>query len=429
MTDPTPAMTDPTPAMTDPTPAIPPKVELKRSLNLPLLTLYGLGVTIGAGIYVLIGKVAGQAGMGAPLSFLGAAILVAFSALSFAELAVRMPMSAGEALYVREGLGSPKLGLLAGLLVVAVGIVSSAVIVQGAVGYIRELAPLPYAIGVPLVTALLTAIAIWGITESVTLAGIVTVVEIGGLLLVAVSGAVAPPQPEYAVAAYLPSLEPELWLGVAAGITLAFFAFVGFEDMVNVAEEVKDVERTLPRAIALTLILTTLLYVTVAAVSLKAMAPAELAASDAPLAEVWRRGFGGDATLLSLIAVFATLNGVLIQTIMASRVLYGLGRQGTLPAFLGRLNGRTHTPVVATAIVGTVVALLGVSFSLERLAELTSAGVLAVFTLVNLSLFRLKRTRPRPERGFQVPLAVPAIGTAISFVAFASLAWRLLAAL
>ena len=419
--------------MTDTQPSIPQppglEAELKRSLNLPLLTLYGLGVTIGAGIYVLIGKVAGQAGMGAPLSFLGAGILVAFSALSFSELGVRMPKSAGEALYVREGLGSAALSLAVGLMVVGVGVVSSAVIVQGAVGYLRELLPIPAGFGVPLVTALLTLIAIWGITQSVALAGVVTLLEIAGLLLIAVSGFAAEPRPGYAAADFLPTLDIELWLGVMTGVTLAFFAFIGFEDMVNVTEEVKDVEHTLPRAIALTLIVTTVLYVLVAAVALKALSPAELSASEAPLAAVWRRGFGGDAAILSLIAVFATLNGVLIQTIMASRVLYGLGRQGSLPAIFGRISPRTRTPVFATLAVGALVALLGVSFSLERLAEITSAGVLAVFTLVNLALVRLKRTRPRPESGFQVPLAVPVIGAAISLVAFASLAWRLLGAL
>lgn len=413
--------------MTEPSP--PPSTELKRSLNLPLLTLYGLGVTIGAGIYVLVGKVAGHAGLGAPLSFLGAGVLVAFSALSFAELSVRMPKSAGEALYVREGFASPRLGLIVGLLVVASGVISSAVIVQGAVGYLRELLPLPAELGIPLVTLLLTAIAAWGITQSVALAGLVTVLEIGGLLLVVAAGIVAEPRAGFEAVALLPPPELETWFGIGAGLTLAFFAFIGFEDMVNVAEEVKDVERTLPRAIALTLILSTFLYVAVAVVSLKALSPAELGVSEAPLAEVWRRGFGGNAGFLSVIAVFATLNGVLIQTIMASRVLYGLARQGALPGIFGQVHPRTQTPLIATATVGAVVLLLALSFSLERLAEVTSAVVLTVFTLVNLALVRLKLNGPGPASGFRVPLAVPVTGAAISAVALASLVWRLASSL
>lgn len=414
--------------MTASPPATPPQPELKRSLNLALLTLYGLGVTIGAGIYVLVGKVAGHAGMGTPLSFLGAAILVGFSALSYAELAVRMPLSAGAAVYVREGFGSSQFGLLVGLLVVAAGVISSGVIVQGSVGYLNELLPIPAGLGIPLVTILLAAIAAWGITQSVTLAGVITLIEIGGLLLVVLSGAAAEPRAGFAFGDLLPPLEIEAWFGVGAGLTLAFFAFIGFEDMVNVAEETKKVERTMPRAIALTLFLSTLLYIAVAVVSLRAMTPTELTATEAPLAEVWRRGFGGEGSILSLIAVFATLNGVLIQMIMASRVLYGLGRQGALPAFLGRIHPGTRTPVIATAIVGAVVLALALSFSLERLAELTSAVVLTVFTLVNLALLRLKRTRPRPEEGFQVPLAVPLIGAVISAAALISLLWRLLGA-
>ncbi|MEX0922599.1 MAG: APC family permease [Rhodovibrionaceae bacterium] len=411
--------------MTEPAPANPPQTELKRSLNLALLTLYGLGVTVGAGIYVLVGKVAGHAGMGAPLSFLGAAVLVAFSALSFAELAVRMPKSAGEALYVREAFGAPRLGLIVGLMVVAAGVISSAVIVQGAVGYLQQLFPLNANLGILLVTSILATVAVWGITQSVTLAGIVTVVEISGLLLVLAAGLLADPRPDFAAADFAPTLRPEAWFGVLAGITLAFFAFIGFEDMVNVAEEVKAVERTLPRAILLTLVVSSLLYIAIAAVALKVLTPAELSASSAPLAEIWQRGFAGDPGLLSVIAVFATLNGVLIQMIMASRVLYGLGRQGSLPAFLGNLHPRTRTPAIATALVGAFVLLLAFSLSLERLAEITSAVVLAVFTLVNLALVRLKLRRPAPLSGLRVPLAVPAIGAAISFAALASLVWRL----
>ncbi len=419
--------------MTKPSLAAPPSktqpVELRRALNLPLLTLYGLGVTIGAGIYVLVGKVAGYAGMGAPLSFLGAAILVAFSALSFAELAVRMPKSAGEALYVREGFGSPRLGLIVGLMVVASGVISSSVIVQGAVGYLQQLLPLPTTLGIILVIAILVVVAVWGITQSVTLAGIVTVLEISGLLLVIGAGLLAEPRPDFAVSDFAPQLHAEAWFGVLAGITLAFFAFIGFEDMVNVAEEVKQVEYTLPRAILLTLIVSSLLYIVVAAIALKVLSPAELTASSAPLAEIWQRGFSSAPGVLSVIAVFATLNGALIQMIMSSRVLYGLGCQGALPAIVSRLHPRTQTPVIATALVGAVILALALSFSLERLAELTSAVVLAVFTLVNMALVRLKLTRPAPSSGLRVPLAVPIIGAAISFAALLSLLWRLIPAL
>lgn len=157
---------------------------LVRSLNLPLAVLFGLGVTIGAGIYVLIGATAGRAGMHAPLAFLLAGLVMAPTAASFAELASRMPVSAGEAAFVRAGFGSERLALLVGLMVIAVGIISAAAIAKGSAGYIREFVDLPTGITITAVVLLMGAIAAWGILQSVAIAGLMTVIEVGGLLLI-----------------------------------------------------------------------------------------------------------------------------------------------------------------------------------------------------------------------------------------------------
>lgn len=376
---------------------------LKRGLNLTLLTLYGLGTTIGAGIYVLIGKVAGSAGLYAPLSFLLASVLVAFSAFSFAELASRMPRSAGEAVYIREGFDSQRLALVIGLLVILAGLVSSAAISRGFVGYFQVLVDLPDWLCIVLIVGALAAVAAWGITESASLAAFITVVEAAGLLYVIWSGrgsfATLPDQ--------LPNLPPALdgatWVGVLAGVVVAFYAFIGFEDMVNVAEEVKDVRRTMPRAILITLGATALLYVLVGLVAVLSVPVSDLAASRAPLALLVERATGTSGTWISVIAVIAVLNGAFIQIIMASRVLYGLGKQGWLPAFFAAVHPRRHTPVNATFVVSAIVLAFALALPLETLARTTSLVTLGIFAIVGLALWRIKGRGPAPEGAVTYP--------------------------
>lgn len=388
---------------------------LRRRLNLPLLTFYGLGTTIGAGIFVLVGRVAGHAGMAAPVSFLAASLLAAFTAFSFAELVARYPRSAGEAIYVREGFGSHRLALIVGLMVALAGVVSSATIVNGSVGYLQEFAAIPPTLGVVVMLALLTALALWGIGESVTAASLVTVLEIGGLMLVVWAAKDSFADLPARRMELIPAADSAAWIGVTAGAMLAFYAFLGFEDLVNVAEEAKDVTRTMPMAILLTLGVTTLLYALVATVSVLTVPPDELAQSSAPLALVYERSTGGPSGIVSGIAVFAVLNGALIQMIMASRVIYGLADQHELPAGLAWVHPRTRTPMAATGVVAGAILILALGFPLEHLAEATSVIVLVVFAMVNLALVAIKRRgTPAPAGVRTYPVWIPAIGFAAS---------------
>jgi amino acid transporter len=359
---------------------MPHNITLKRSLSLPLLTLYGLGTTIGAGIFALIGKVAGRAELFAPVSFLLASLLAAFTAFSFAELSSRFPRSAGEAVYVREGLRSRHLAVTVGLLVGLAGAVSAAAIVNGAVGYLHEFLDLARPAMIVLLVMGLGIVAAWGITESVTTVSLITLVEIGGLGLVVWAGSGALADLPARAAELAPPLELAAWSGILGGAFLAFYAFLGFEDMVNVAEEVKRVSRTLPAAIILTLVITTLLYILLALTAVLALPPAELAASEAPLALIFERGTGASPAVISLISIFAILNGGLIQVIMASRMLYGLASQGLLPTALSAVHPLTRTPLVATVLVTGVVLALALWFPIEPLAEATSIITLTVFT-------------------------------------------------
>lgn len=383
---------------------------LKRSLSLPLLTLYGVGTTVGAGIYALTGTVAGVAGYHAPLAFVAAALLAGLTALSFAELATRLPLSAGEALYVRVGFGSAWLSLAVGLLVVLAGTVSSAAIVNAFVGYFREFADVPRIGAILVVVVLLGAVATWGILESVVLIGLVTVIEVGGVLAIIVAGAGSLADLPARLPDFAPPLELAAWHGIFVGGLLAFYAFIGFEDMVNVVEEVKDAERTMPRAIIWTLAITTLLYAALAVVAVLSVPPAELGASEAPLALVFERTTGLSGLTISAISIIAILNGALVQIVMASRVLYGLSAQGMLPKALGTIHVRTRTPVRATLLVTVMVALFALAGHLAGLAQATSIITLTIFSLVNLALCLIKRREPAAPRAFILPGWVPALG-------------------
>ncbi len=402
--------------MTEPEP-------LRRRLSLPLMVLYGLGTTIGAGIYALVGKVAGAAGIYAPLAFLIASLLAGVSALAFAELSARFPSSAGEARYVREGLNSAALSLGVGLMVVLAGTVSAAAVANGFAGYLQAFVETPRPLAVALLVVVLGLVAAWGIGESVTTVGVMTLVEAGGLILVIWAGSEALTERPLALAELVPPLDAALWGGVLAGSLLAFYAFIGFEDMVNVAEEVKDVTRTLPTAIIVTLVTTLLLYVAVALVAVRALPIEDLAASEAPLALLYERGTQTSPAAIGSIALIATVNGALIQIIMASRVLYGLASQGLLPAALARVNPRTRTPLIATALVCVLMLALGVALPITPLAQASSAITLSVFALVNLALWCVKRRDPRPAGLLVFPSWVPVAGFFVSagFVAAALL--------
>lgn len=390
------------------------QTELKRALSLPLVTFYGLGTILGAGIYVLVGKVAGTAGMYAPVAFLLAAAVAAFTAFTYAELAARHPLSAAEAVYVHEGFGRRELSMLVGLLICFSGLVSSATIANGFVGYLDVFIELPATLVVVLAVLALGLLSAWGILQSVTAAAVATVIEIGGLLLIIfVSresfGSLPERLPEL-----IPPMESGTWWAIALGAFLAFYAFIGFEDMANVAEEVENPQRNLPRAILLALIGSTVLYLLVVIAAVLALPIETLAHTQAPLALIYENATGSQPTVIALISLFAVMNGALIQMIMSSRMLYGMARAGWLPRALGEVSERTQTPLRATALVTAGVLIFALWLPLETLAKLTSFAILVVFVLVNLSLIRIKRHQQAPTGVRVYPVWVPWGGTLLA---------------
>ena len=385
---------------------------LVRRLTLAHAVLYGVGVTIGAGIYVLVGVAAGRSGIYAPLGFLVAAVAMGLTAASFAELGTRMPVSASEAAYVDAAFHRRWLTIVMGLLVIAGGIIGAATISAGSVSYIGVFVPIPSAwiiVGVVLAMGFIAGLAT---TQSIAFAGLMTLIEVGGLLLLIGAGffehgAYVQRLPEMAPAFG----DPTAWLAIGGTTIIAVFAFIGFEHIVNIAEELREPSRTLPRALFLTLAITAVLYMLVVWISVAAVPPAELARSDAPLALVFQRLTGVPLIWMGVIAILATLNGVVVHMIMVARVLYGMSRQGNLPRPLGNVNRATRTPLIATGATVAAILLLTLAVSLEGLAELASLSTLAVFAGVNMALIWIKRhERSRPPGVFNCPLPVAYAG-------------------
>lgn len=386
---------------------------LKRSLSVPLLVLYGVGVTVGAGIYVLVGAASARAGALAPVAFALAALVMGLTGATFAELAGRVPLSAGEAAYVRAGFRSNHAALIVGALVLGVATISAAAIAKGAVGYLQYFLPWP-AGGLTMLTVLaMGLIASHGVREAISVAAVMTIVEVGGLLAIIAGGFANETNViggALSAAAATP-LDAAAMRALAGSFLLAFFAFIGFESIVNLAEEAHAPVRALPKAILLTLVIATTLYIAVVVVAMAAVPAGELAASKAPLTLVFQRTTGGSPAVISAIAIIATINGIIAQIILASRVLYGLSRQEILPEWIGRLNERTQTPQLATALVTIAVLVLALSERIDRLADATSLLMLAIFTAVNAALIAIKwRGDAAPAEALIVPMVVPIAG-------------------
>lgn len=403
------------------------RTRLRRVVTLPWLVLYGLGSTVGAGIYVLTGAVAGRAGFHAPLAFLVAAALALFTALSFAEFSARFPRAGGALVYVKEALGSSALSVAVGLMTMSAGVISAATVSLGFVYYLGEIWAIPNVFALVVMVGSLGAIAAGGVRESVMAAGALTLIEVAGLVaIVAFGGAHLLSHPVDWSAAITTDVDAASLVPIGSAAVLCFYAFLGFEDIVNVAEEVREVRRAMPRAILWTLGLSALLYFAVMSVAVLVVPPEELARAEAPLALVFARS-GGNASLLALIALAAMVNGALVQIVMASRILFSLSREGPLPALLGRVHATTRTPVAATLVVTLGVGLLAAAFPLESLAAATANIALLVFALVNVSLAVLLR-RERLQDGNGDPgghrpaIWVPAVGAAAS-IGFLALDW------
>lgn len=400
---------------------------LKRTVDTKLLALYGIGNIVGAGVYVLIGKIAEPAGYLSIVAFLIAALVAFCSALSYAELAARFPVSAGAAVYLHEAFKAKRLSTIIGVFLVVAGAVSSATLLKGFAGYLDQLVPIAPALAIVGAGSVLLLIMLRGIKESVGFAALFTVIEICGLLFLVASifisapGALSDFNHEFMHSVSLFDLAA--FSGIISAAFIAFYAFVGFEDMVNIAEEVKEPQKAFPRAIIISMAFVTVMYVLVAIAALAVMDPASLAASSAPLADAFHTATGQEATILIAISMVATLNGVLANLIMGSRFLYGMSRRQWLPVWFGALS-KQHVPARSLVVVTSVAILAALLLPIEHLAQATSLLLLVVFFAINVSLIVIRRRSNAMSIRIS-PTYMPWVGSVATAALLASQAIRL----
>ncbi len=393
---------------------------LKKSLGLTALTIFGVGNMLGAGIYGLVGRAAGEMGNALWLAFAASMVAAGFTGLSYASLGSRYPKAGGAAFISHRAFGSPMLAYVVGLVVMASGLTSMATTTGVFTGYFLEATQLDdgtttrAAVILGLIIGL-AAINLWGLRESAWLNAVCTVIEAGGLLLIIAVGLRYWGSVNYLDATSVKNPAGDLSASlILTGAVLTFYSFIGFEDMLNVSEEVKNPRRTFPIALCSALLIATLIYMAVCITVVSVVPNAELAASDAPLALVMAEAapwFSG--TLFSLLAMFAVTNTALLNYIMGSRLAYGMSRQGLLPRFLGRLHPTRRTPHIAILVLAGLVLLLVLAGDLTQLARATSLLLLMSFTVINAALIVLQRRPGEAKGGFEVPWIVPAGGIVV----------------
>ncbi|WP_162343188.1 APC family permease [Cyclobacterium salsum] len=397
--------------------------KLKKTLNLPLLIFYGVGTILGLGIYVLLGKVGGEAGMLAPFAFLVAAILAGFTGLSYGELASRIPKSAGEVNYVDEAFGKKFLSMAMGWLIVLSAMVSTATVVNGYVGYVHVFIELPDWLIMIAITIMLGAVAAKGISESAFLITVITIIEIAGLFLVIFIAGDNLVSFSARWEELIPSATTTDWEKILLGAFLAFFTFIGFQDMVNVAEEAKNPKKDMPTAIMVSLVVLTVLYIIVAVIAGLGLTPQELNQSEAPLADILAKEGENYPKIISAIGLIAIVNGVLVQIVMSARVMYGMAEKKMAPSLFGKVNSTTNTPIWSTIFATVFILLLSLSFDLKNLAIATNYILILVFILINLALIAIKRKVPHPEGIKTYPIAIPILGAIFSLGILIFQAW------
>jgi APA family basic amino acid/polyamine antiporter len=385
--------------------------ELKRTLGPVAITLYAIGDILGAGIYALVGKVVGIAGTAAWLSFGVAAVIAVFTGLTYAELSSRYPVAAGAAAYCGRAFANPAIAFLIGMLVLASGITSAATVSLAFAGYLEPFVAVPPIAGSVVLLGVMTWISFRGIQESSNVNVVLTLAEASGLVLVLVVGFWFAGRLE--PAEQLERIAPHATLAqILSGATLAFYAYIGFEDTANVAEEVRDAQRVLPRAILIAIGTSCVVYVGITVAALLTLSTEQLATSKAPLLDVLRAaGIEPPGGAFSVIALFAICNTGLLNLIMASRLTYGMAREGLLPDILGRVHPVRATPWVAVLLAYALAVALATSGGVQTLAQTTSLLLLCVFTTLHVGLLRVKRSEStRPAGIFVTPSWTPVVG-------------------
>jgi basic amino acid/polyamine antiporter, APA family len=375
-------------------------VKLERSLGLFQVTVMGVGIILGAGIYALIGVAASNAGNATWLSFFISAVIAIFTGLSYAELSSMFKGDSAEYHYLATAFNK-KFAFVIGASILAAGFVSSAAVALGFGGYFGQLVGMPIVWGAILLIVLMTVINFIGIKESSWFNTVSTSIEFLGLLVIIVLGIT-----KFGSVNYFEM--PAGLTGVFSSAALVFFAYLGFEGIVKLREETINPEKTIPKALVYSILITSVVYVLVAISAVSIVGWEALAASDAPLATAAAAVLGSPAFIvLAIIALFSTANTVLIMLVTNSRMIYGMAKEmKSLPKILSKVHKKTRTPYVAILVFMLLCIAFTLIGDLELVANLTNLFVFITFASVNLALIVLRYKEPKMKRPFKCPLNV-----------------------
>ncbi len=380
---------------------------LRREIRLGGAVAYGVGLIVGAGVYTLIGVAAGGAGNAVWLSFAFTALIASLTGLSYARLASQYTSSGAEYVYVREAFSSRFWAFIVGWLVILSSLLSCATVALAFGGYLGRYVGLPAVLSAMLIILILFGVNYLGIRESVRAYVALTAVQIFGIILVILLAL-----PHLGSVNYLDS--PSGFKGIVSTVAIVFFAFLGFEGLAKIGEETEDPQRTIPRALIIALTISTFLYILLAIAVVSVVPYGELAASGSPLTEVVSRtGFPSAASIMSLIALIATGNSVLLIQLATSRIIYGIAKEGSLPKVLKRIHPTRGTPWVASIFAMAASALFTLLQDIEVVVSIANSTIFLVFFAVNASLIRVEwnRSRTSPDKPFPSKrLILPILG-------------------
>lgn len=377
--------------------------KLSRVLGLPLLTFYGTGMILGAGIYTIIGKAAGVAQESLWLGFVLAAIAALFTALSYAELATMFPRAGAEYIYLKSAFPKYKWAAIAsGLMMAFAGASTASTVAVAFTGYLETFISTPVLLSAGMLLILFTILNITGLKQSSWVNVIFTLIEVGGLIVFIYLGMQNPKFGE--------ALSAKPNFSTLSSAALIIFAYFGFENTVNLIEETKKPEKNIPLAILLSLGISTALYLLVSFAALALLSPDELSQSNAALTDATKQSTHPKmAGVLSGIALFSTANTALIALVTTSRILYGMANDYSLPAMLAKVSGKRKTPWVSALVVLAVSLLLLPLGKVEVLASISSFATMISFMAINVALIYLRVHAPERERPFRIPLSIKKI--------------------
>ncbi len=374
--------------------------KLNRSLSLTECVFYGVGSILGAGIYVLIGKTAGPAGNLTWLAFLIASLCAVVTALSYAELATLFPKAGGEYVYATEAFGK-KIGTVIGFIITLNGIVTGAAVAVGFSGYFNDLTGTHLGFVPIAILGLIFLVNAAGIRHSSVVNIVFTLIEVGGLVLVIVCGANSLGKVD------LLELPEGGWNSLLTASALAFFAFVGFEEIVKLAEETREPEKNIPRALFITSIIVIVIYELVAISAVSVVPSDQLAESQSPLADVVRSQIGQTGIVtISAIALFSTANTILSNMLGSSRIFFNMSGETRGLKFFSKLSDKRKTPVAALVLIAGVMIAFTFIEDIETIARIATTFIFLTFLAVNLCVIILRFKRKRLKRAYKVPLAI-----------------------